>query len=132
MSFSGGYSVKFLLLSFASNKDKKGVYWLGLLFTLAVSVLLMLSRSYKKKLLVDRGEKWKVVVLELLVKTFAAMEMLLLMTFNYGVVFTIVGGSALGYALGVALFVDKDRTCADHCHPDEKLNLNSLQSKPAD
>ena len=128
MSFSGGYRVKFLWLSFASTEDQKGKYWLGLLFTLAVSMLLMLSRSLKKKLLSSKSDKWKVVGLEMLVKTLAAMEMLLLMTFNYGVVFTIVGGSALGYALGVSLFVDKEKHCDHHCNPGGEPLLNSLKS----
>ena len=128
MSFSTGYSVKFLLLSFASNKDKKWVYWLGLLFTLAVSMLLMLSRSLKKKLLVSKSPKWKVITLELLIKVFAAMEMLLLMTFNYGVVFTIVGGSAIGYALGTTLFVEKKK-CDEGCEREGQVNSDTFKSK---
>ena len=100
MSFHKGYKVKFLTQSFVSTDDTKGMYFLGLFVTLLISVITLAAKSLKKTLLKKKSPKSVITLIELIIKLGAGFNMLLLMTFNYGVVACVIVGSALGHILG--------------------------------
>lgn len=129
MSFHTGFNVKFLFHSFASSDSSKGIYYLGLVFTIILSMLVIMSRSFKKSLLRSKSSHMAIAGVEMFIKFGAGLEMLLLMTFNYGVVTCIILGSSIGYLLGLNMFKKKS-DCDDACDmkkgPESNVNFKML------
>lgn len=124
MSFHEGYKVKFLLHSFASDDTHKGIYFLGLLFTFVLSFLVISARKLKIFILKTKRPKWLIVLVELAMKFGAGLEMLLLMTFNYGVVGTIIVGSSIGYIWSLWYFMEAWK-CSELCKARNKMMSTS-------
>lgn len=101
MQLHWGYGVVFLLEGLKSGVDSKGLYFLGLLVSLVLGFLSQFCRQKKRSLAKGDVSKSTILILEVVKCIADCLNMLLLMTFNWGVILSIVLGQIAGFFSGV-------------------------------
>lgn len=101
MNFYWGYDTVFLLENFKSGPNNKALYFSGLLVSFIFGFLSQFCKQKKRSLANVEVSRSTIFVLESVRCILDCLSMLLFMTFNWGVVLSLILGQILGFYIGI-------------------------------